>query len=63
MIKATLTAQRLVALFLFGCMAINYPILAIFDMQASLVGIPVLYLYVFGIWAALIALMAWIIER
>lgn len=63
MIKATLTGQRLVALFLFGCVAVNYPVLAIFDVQASLAGIPALYLYVFGIWAALIALMAWIIEH
>lgn len=63
MIKATLTGQRLVALFLFGCVVVNYPVLAIFDVQASVAGIPVLYLYVFGVWAALIALMAWIIER
>ena len=63
MIKATLTGQRLVALFLFGCVVVNYPVLAIFDVQASVAGIPLLYLYVFGVWAVLIALMAWIIER
>ncbi|WP_079437460.1 hypothetical protein [Zoogloea sp. LCSB751] len=63
MIKATLTGQRLVALFLFGWVIVNYPVLAIFDVQASLAGIPILYLYVFGVWAALIALMAWVIER
>nr|WP_216820021.1 hypothetical protein [Zoogloea sp. LCSB751] len=61
--KATLTGQRLVALFLFGWVIVNYPVLAIFDVQASLAGIPILYLYVFGVWAALIALMAWVIER
>lgn len=63
MIKATLTGQRLVALFLFGWVIVNYPVLAIFDVQASLAGIPILYLYVFGVWVALIALMAWVIER
>lgn len=63
MIKATLTGQRLVALFLFGWVIVNYPVLAIFDVQASVADIPVLYLYVFGVWAALIALMAWVIER
>ena len=48
MIKATLTGQRLVALFFFGCVAVNYPLLAIFDVPAGLAGIPILYLYVFG---------------
>lgn len=63
MIRATLTGQRLVALFLLGWVAMNYPVLAIFDIHEWVAGIPVLYLYVFGAWAGLIVLMAWIIER
>ncbi|MBT9497265.1 MULTISPECIES: hypothetical protein [Zoogloea] len=63
MIKATLTGQRLVALFLLGWVLVNYPILSVFDVPRAWFGIPVLYLYVFGVWAAAIALMAWIIER
>ena len=63
MIKATLTGQRLVALFLFGWVLVSSPVLSLFDVGRSLGGIPVLYLYVFGVWAAFIGLMAWIIER
>ena len=63
MIKAPLTGQRLVALFLLGWVLVNYPILSVFDVPRAWFGIPVLYLYVFGVWAAAIALMAWIIER
>ncbi|MCA0188255.1 MAG: hypothetical protein LCH90_20130 [Proteobacteria bacterium] len=63
MIKATLTGQRLVAVFLLGCVLVNYPVLAVFNPEGAWEGIPVLYLYVFGVWAAVIALMAWIIER
>ena len=63
MIKATLTGQRLVALFLLGWVLVNYPILSVFDVPRAWFGIPVLYIYVFGVWAAAIALMAWIIER
>ncbi|WP_367171634.1 hypothetical protein [Zoogloea sp.] len=63
MIKATLTGQRLVALFLLGWVVINYPVLSVFDVDRSWFGVPSLYLYVFGVWAAVIALMAWIIER
>lgn len=63
MVKATLTGQRLVALFLLGWVSLNYPILSVFDVSRVCLGIPVLYLYVFGVWAAVIALMVWIIER
>lgn len=63
MVKATLTGQRLVALFLLGWVSLNYPILSVFDVSRVWLGIPVLYLYVFGVWAAVIALMVWIIER
>jgi len=63
MIKAALTAQRLVAVFVLGLVLVNYPILSAFDVPAAYFGIPVVYLYVFGVWAAVIALMAWIIER
>ena len=63
MIKATLTGQRLVALFLLGWVVVKYPVLSVFDSPRSWLGIPFLYLYVFGVWAAVIALMAWIIER
>jgi len=35
----------------------------VFDVDRVWLGIPAIYLYVFGVWAAVIALMAWIIER
>ena len=63
MIKATLTGQRLVARFLLGCLLVNFPILSAFDSARMWFGIPALYLYVFGVWAALIGAMALVIER
>ena len=63
MIKAILTGQRLVALFVFGWVMLNYPLLSVFNVNRAWLGIPVLYLYVFGAWAVLVALMAWIAER
>jgi len=44
MIKATLTGQRLVALFLLGWVVINYPVLSVFDVDRSWFGVPSLYL-------------------
>ena len=54
--------QRFVALCMLGILLFNYPILALFNVPAELLGVPVLYAYVFVAWAALIALMAWIAE-
>jgi hypothetical protein len=54
--------QRFVALCILGILLFNYPILALFNVQGNLFGVPALYAYVFVAWAALIALMAWIAE-
>ena len=54
--------QRLVALFLLGCLLFNYPLLAVFNVAATACGIPLLYAYLFSAWAALIAAMAYVAE-
>jgi len=58
-----LKGQRLVALFLLGCLLFNYPLLSLFAGNTRLWGLPLLYLYVFAAWAVIIGLMALIIER
>jgi hypothetical protein len=47
--------ERLVALFLFGLLLFNYPLLAMFNSPTLVAGVPKLYLYLFGAWAAVIA--------
>lgn len=63
MIHRTRQSQRLVALFLLGALLFGYPLLALFDSRASVAGVPLLYAYLFGAWAVLIALMAWVVEK
>jgi hypothetical protein len=36
-------AQRLVALFLLGCLLFSYPLLSLFNVGGTVGGIPVLY--------------------
>jgi hypothetical protein len=55
--------QRLIALCMLGCVLFNFPILALFNVPASVFGVPALYAYIFIAWALLIALMAWVVER
>jgi hypothetical protein len=46
---------KLVLLFVTGALLLNFPVLAIFNRGATLGGVPVLYLYLFGLWVAAIA--------
>jgi hypothetical protein len=54
--------QRLVALCMLGMLLFNYPLLALFNVPATLLGVPMLYAYIFIAWALLIALMAFLAE-
>ena len=54
--------QRLIALFIFGCLLFNYPVLSLFNVAGEAFGVPVLYAYIFAAWALLVALMAIVVE-
>ncbi len=51
-------SERSVALFLLGAIATSPPFLAIFALDAVVFGIPLLYAYLFAVWAGLIGLLA-----
>ena len=48
----TATGGKLTFLFILGALVLNFPVLAIFNRGAALGGVPILYLYLFGVWAA-----------
>jgi hypothetical protein len=58
-----LAQERLVAVFLCAVLLFNYPVLSIFDRDGWLLGMPVLYVFMFAAWAAVIAAVTWIAER
>jgi hypothetical protein len=58
-----LKGQRLIALFLLGALLLNYPLFSLFSGHTEILGVPVLYAYVFFVWALLIALAALVVER
>ncbi|MEO1368094.1 MAG: hypothetical protein AAFX50_13050 [Acidobacteriota bacterium] len=53
-----LRAVRLFALFLAGCLLFAPPALGFFSQPRLVLGVPVLVVYVFVAWTALIALVA-----
>ena len=63
MAKPGRKGERLAGLFLLGCLLFNFPLLGLFNVRATVAGVPVVYAYLFGAWALLIALVAVIMER
>jgi hypothetical protein len=49
--------DRIITLVIVAALAFNYPLLSLFESSALVLGIPVLYLYLFVAWAVLIGLM------
>jgi hypothetical protein len=55
-------SQRFVALCMLGTLLFNYPILALFNLPGTVLGVPVLYAFIFAAWLLLIVLMARVAE-
>lgn len=55
--------EYITILFICGALAINYPVLDLFDRPWAPFGIPVLYFYLYLIWFVLIVLLILVVER
>ena len=55
--------ELLVALFLLGVLLLTPPLLIVFNQATRLFGVPALYLYLFVVWAVLVALVALTVEQ
>jgi len=62
MIKG-LGSQRLVALFFAGMVLFNFPLLALWDRDLTLFGLPLFPAALFIGWGVLIAVLGWTVER
>ena len=56
-------SERLVALALLGLLLLNYPLISLFSSGDRVLGVPVLYAYLFAAWTTVIALIALIVRR
>jgi hypothetical protein len=63
MSNPTLLRQRLTALFLTGVLLWFSPLVLRVEQAGSWLGIPLLYLYLFAVWALLIGLALVILAR
>ena len=57
------TNEWLIVLFGAGVLGLNYPLLSLFSRKVFLLGIPLLYLYLFAFWTLFILLMALVMRK
>ncbi len=57
MTREKINGRRLVGLFLLGMLLFNFPLLYLFNRPELVLGIPVLYLYLFVAWSLVILLI------
>jgi hypothetical protein len=57
-----LRSQRLMALFAAGALLFNFPLLALWDRDVLILGVPLFPAALFLVWAVLIVLLALIVE-
>ncbi len=60
--RHTLRSQRLAALFAGGWLMLNFPLMGLWDPDSTVAGIPLFPLALFGVWAGIIATVAWWME-
>ena len=61
--NASLLLQRLLALFAAGVLLFNFPLLKLWLSNASVWGLPLLPVALFGGWTLLIVLLACLLEQ
>jgi hypothetical protein len=60
--RNAVTGDRLIALFLLGVLLLTPPMMAIFNVERLVFGIPLLFLYLFGAWLVVVLLVALILR-
>ena len=61
--RAALLQQRLVGLFALALLLFNFPLLALWDRDLLVWGLPLFPVALFVVWGLLIAALAWLMER
>lgn len=56
-------SHRLLALLAAALLLLNFPLLTLWDHEALVVGLPLFPCALFGLWAALIGVLAWLCDR
>lgn len=60
--SGSLRRARMVAVAALAILLFNFPLLALFDVDVRVLGVPLLWAYLFTAWAVVIAVVAWVVR-
>ncbi|MEO6143639.1 MAG: hypothetical protein ABIP19_06635 [Dermatophilaceae bacterium] len=58
----SLRNARMVAVAALALLLFNFPLLSLFDVDVRAFGVPLLWVYLFVAWLAVIAVVAWVVR-
>ena len=58
----SLRSARMVAVAALALLLFNFPLLALFDVDVRVGGVPLVWAYLFFVWVAVIAVVAWVVR-
>ncbi len=61
--QASLLQQRLIGLFALALLLFNFPLLALWDRELTIFGLPLFPVALFVVWGLLIVMLAYLMER
>jgi hypothetical protein len=59
-VNDSLRSARMVAVAALALLLFGFPFMALFDVDVRVLGVPLLWTYLFVAWAAVIAAIAWV---
>jgi len=62
-VRDRLTSSRLVAVGVLSFLLLNYPLLSLVDRQRRVLGVPMLWAYLYLAWIAMIILLVVIVRK
>ena len=58
----SLRSARMVAVAALAVLLFDYPLMALFDVDVHVFGVPLVWAYLFGAWVVVIAVVAWVVR-
>lgn len=60
--RDSLHSARMVAVSALALLLFGFPVMALFDVDVRLLGVPLLWAYLFIAWGVVIAVVAWVVR-
>jgi hypothetical protein len=61
-VSESLRSARMVAVAALAMLLFGFPVMALFDVDVRLFGVPMLWAYLFVVWCVVIAVVAWVVR-